>query len=151
MRRGPIPRIISLMKNSGLEHRRQLALARLKAIVAACRRAGISPTRLAREAGLAHNIVNRKLSGDDQSVIKPQTLAAIEEAASRMIGKPIGSGEALMAELDATNHDIAQQMDDLVRVLLKKQVLDEADLPPSLQSAIKRRRMLLELLGLSAE
>lgn len=54
-----------------------------------------------------------------------------------------------MAELDATNHSIAQSMDDLVRALVRRGVLREEDLPPSLRKAFERRRHLMELLEIS--
>lgn len=139
------------MKTNGLEHRRRVTVAHLKSIVAQVERAGFSRTKLAEKANISPPTINRKLNGSDQSVIKAQTLAMIEEAAAQLLGKPVGSGEALMAELEATNHDIAHQMDDLIRVLVKKRLLEEADLPPSLRDSLRRRRMLLELLGLPVE
>ncbi len=139
--------MIGSMANRNLQHRKDAALVRLRHIVAHANKYGIKPTRLAKEAGLTPPTVNRKLRGTDASLIKPQTLAQLEEAAARLTGKPLGSSEALMAELDATNHEIAQSLNELVRVLIKRGVLKESDLPPALRDALRRRHMLLELLG----
>lgn len=131
-----------------LNHRREMALVRLRYIVAAVKPFDISPTRLAQEAGLGHNFINRKLTGGEDSITKPQSLAQIEEAASRLMGKPLTSSEALMDELDATNHQMARLMTNLVRVFLQKGLIEEHELPADLLALVHRRRTLLELLGM---
>lgn len=137
------------MPNSNLDEQQRRALARIKALVAQAKRDGITPTKLAKEAGMAPSTLNRKLSGADKSLIKPATLAMLEEAAARLTGRPVKSREAFMAELDATNHSIAHSVDDLVRALIKRGILREEDLPPTLRKSIERRRHLLELLEIS--
>lgn len=136
------------MENKGLEHSRQKLIARLKYLIRAVKPYGYKSTSLATAAGLPPSTINRKLSGTDLSLMKPETLGRVEEAASKIVGKPLGSGEALMSELDATNHEIAQSIDDLVQTLVRRKVLREEDLPEHLRASVSRRRQLLELLGL---
>lgn len=124
-------------------------MVRLKALVAEAKRHGVTPTKLANEAGIVPSTLNRKLNGQDKSLIKPATLAMLEEAAARLTGRAVKSREAFMAELDATNHTIAHSMDDLVRALVRRGVLKEEDLSPVLRKAFERRRHLMELLEIS--
>lgn len=81
-------------------------------------------------------------------MIKPETLADVETTASDILGRPLGKGEVLMAELDSTNHEIAHMIDAVIRALVKRGVLREEDFPEDLRRNLERRRHLLEILGL---
>lgn len=135
-------------KNKDLDRTRQLRLSRLRWIIRQVKPLGYSPTGLAKAAGIRPSTINRKLSGADRSLIKPETLADVETTASDILGRPLGKGEVLMAELDSTNHEIAHMIDAVIRALVKRGVLREEDFPEDLRRNLERRRHLLEILGL---
>lgn len=119
-------------------------IRRLNDLVA---RSGVTPTELAREAGLHHDAVKRKLTFRDATLMKETTFQLLEKAADRLSGERAPTREALEGEMERVDSEIAKSIDELIQALVDAGVLTLDQLPEHLRDLIRRRRLLASLLG----
>lgn len=126
---------------------RRLYADMIRRLTALVKRSGVTPSALAKIAGLHHDAVKRKLSGRDKSLMKEATFATLEKAADELSGESRSSRQALEAELDHIEREIAESVDELVEALVNAGVLSEEQLPPRLRRLLERRRLLTAILS----